>query len=33
MDEPPGYANAPRFTPLAPSVWPKEWSYAAKRCS
>jgi len=25
MDEPPGYSNAPRFTPLAPSVWPDEW--------
>jgi len=24
MDDPPGYANAPRFTPLAPSVWPKD---------
>ena len=23
MDEPPGFANAPLFTPLAPSVWPK----------
>jgi len=25
LGEPPGYANAPRFTPLAPSVWPKDW--------
>lgn len=24
MDEPSGFANAPRFTPLAPSVWPKD---------
>ena len=30
MDAPPGYADAPHFTPLAPSVWPKEWDYAAK---
>ena len=33
MDEPPGCASTPRFTPLAPSKWPEEWSYAAKRCS
>lgn len=33
MGEPPGHANAPRFTPPAPSVWPKEWGYAAKQCS
>jgi len=24
MDNPPGYADAPRFTPLAPSVWPED---------
>ena len=24
MDEPPGFADAPRFPPEAPSVWPKE---------
>jgi len=24
MGEPPGFANAPRFTPEAPSVWPKD---------
>jgi len=23
MDGPPGYTNAPRFRPLAPSVWPE----------
>src|SRR5690348_2764480 len=28
MGEPPGFANVPRFMPLAPSVWPKEWDYA-----
>ena len=33
MDEPPGFANAPRFTPLTPSPWPDAWCYAAKRCS
>ena len=24
MGEPPGFANAPRFTPEAPSVWPED---------
>jgi hypothetical protein len=33
MHEPPGYANAPHFAPLAPAVWPKEWNYAAKQGS
>lgn len=33
MNAPPGCANAPRFTPLAAPVWPKEWDYAAKRRS
>jgi hypothetical protein len=23
LGEPPGYSDAPRFTPLAPSVWPE----------
>ena len=30
MDEPPGRLGAPRFTPLAPRIWPEEWDYAAK---